>query len=1358
MRLPEAKRRRLDTVTETQPWGEEEDDDDEWCCEMTLPDNETDQEGGALFEFTLTHGDMPRRWKNVVNKTRHTARLHQRRDVNLSDHLGGVLTEALRKALLEATASESSLKDADKMHFTMHASDFSAGSNHCFQSTQFDIGEVRQSSQRFEMYLQQLAKQLNSSQSFAPGDDFDLDVTVIRMPTTGSKPKKYDPVKAGLRNIVKRCRIVMKNTEDNMCCARAIVTMRAYADEKARVFPETSYRTLQKGHAPQKLLAQRLLREAGVSEGPCGVEELRLLQAVMPEYQIKVLCIDKPHMIVFAGPPQPRKILLLLEADHYDGCTSYAAWLNTGYYCHECDRGFSTDDIEHHPCEGRRCRSCREFECVDYLQCKSGRALGEHPRPQLFCMECKRHFYGADCYRRHAERVGGKKSVCQRWRKCGDCCKTYEVKYGEKKQRKGHGHKCGWTKCSHCKEYVFLQDHQCFIQRLDETMDDASPKKVPLASVGTRAIVSVTSEGLVEVEREPPVLVYADYEAMTDEQGYQTAILIGYETADSDECHTHYGPSCTDAFISDMETLAVDNEGEDRSVIILFHNMKGYDGMFLLQYMYAHKREVVNMVTVGVKVLSFASDRLTFKDSLCFLPCPLWSFPATFGIEELTKGFFPHLFNTSENQSYEGPLPEVAFYDPDGMSLKKREEFMEWHRGRSVAGYVFNLKRDMESYCVSDVKLLKAGCEKFVEEFEDEADFNPLVKCVTIASACNRYWRKKHVPRREVALQPVNGWRGCQSDQSQKARHWLTWHARRLGDETRIRHVDNGGEVRLSGMLVYGYDATTRTAYEFNGCFYHGCPRCFPRQRYKVSVRRGDRTFQECYEATKAKKAKLEAEGYAVVTQWECDWDRRVKTEPTLTAFVAQQKSERVDPLQPRDAFFGGRTNAVRLHHRVEREGETIRYQDVTSLYPCVNKYEEYPTGHPTILRDIEGVDMSPYFGLCKITVVAPRGLFHPVLPYRHGGKLVFPLCKSCVETEMEKSLWERSATCHHDESQRAMTGTWCTPEVKEAVSCGYRIIRIHEVWQFPTNQRKHRLFATYVDTWLRLKTESSGYPRWATTNEEKRRYVTNYKEREGITLQPEQIRKNPGRKATAKLMLNSFWGKFGENLRKSSTASITTPAELYDLVSNPLHEITNLRICSEKVLEVVYSTHGVECVENGKTNLFVASFTTCHARLKLYSYLKRLGKQVLYFDTDSVIYSHVPGEEELDNGGYLGDLTDELDAGQHIVDFTSGGPKNYGYRTSDGKTECKVRGFSLHTTRGSAQLNYEVLRRNVLEEVTEPRGERRIVDVVNPHFFTRDAATKQLRIQPRTKQYGLVFDKRVVDPDTFLSYPYGYA
>ena len=358
----------------------------------------------------------------------------------------------------------------------------------------------------------------------------------------------------------------------------------------------------------------------------------------------------------------------------------------------------------------------------------------------------------------------------------------------------------------------------------------------------------------------------------------------------------------------------------------------------------------------------------------------------------------------------------------------------------------------------------------------------------------------------------------------------------------------------------------------------------------------------------------------------------------------------------------------------------------------------------------------------------------------------------------MAKPLLDRRRACPQTPSERELTGTWCTPEIDEAVAQGYVITRIHEVWHFPDNQRRKRLFAPYVDPWLRIKTEASGYPHWAMTPLDKAVFHQRYYEREGIALDETMIAKNPGRKATAKLMLNSFWGKFGDNLRKMSTATVTTPAQLYALVTDPLKTVSSIRICSEDVLEVLYTSPDDECIENGKTNLFVAAFTTCDARLKLYSYLKVLGEQVLYFDTDSVIYAHKPGQAQVENGDYLGDLTDELDPGDSIVDFTSGGPKNYGYKTAGGKVECKVRGFTLNNVRGSQQLSYEILRRNVLEEFTDPHEERRLIDVVNPHFFTRNPATKQLRVALRTKHYGLVFDKRVVDPETFRSYPYGYA
>ena len=1270
--------------------------------------------------------------------------------------MGAELTAAVQRALVSAIDKQGELRGTDRVHFTMQATAFAQGQNNCFQSTQFEVEEIRDGGARLTTYLQQLAKQLNSSQSFSPGDDFALDVTTIRMPVAGGRPKKFDPAKALVRGIVKRSRVSIKN-KDELCCARAIVPMKAWADERANVFPPVGYNALRDGRPAQERQARQLLRDAGVGEGPCGLAELAKFQTALPDYQIKVMKVGRPHMIVYAGPDKPRRILLLLEDGHFDGCTSYGGWMNKVYYCHECDRGYDRDDLANHPCSGRRCTSCHALECEDFLAQKR---QGQTPRAVVACPTCHRDFMGQACFAAHRTSTGGKKTICQTWHKCASCRKTSEIKFSKAGRIKGRRHKCGWAECAVCDEYVELASHQCFIQEVPESDDEPKTKKVPVNEVGCRATVGECANGLVEVEREPPLMVYADYEAVTDADGVQSPILIGYETAEEDATLCHYGADCTARFVEDLEALAVDVDGDDRRVIVLFHNLKGYDGMFLLQYMYANHRTVERLVTVGVKVLSFTSDRLTFKDSLCFLPFALASFPATFGLTELCKGYFPHLFNTEANQAYVGPVPALEYYDPDGMAPKKRTEFMRWHATKVAEEYVFDLKRDMEKYCESDVKLLKAECEKFVAEFEREADFDPTAKCITIASACNRYWRKCHLKPETVAVCPPQGWKGSQTVQSLKAHRWLAWlnyTARRDDAERdRIRHVDNGGEVRVNNRLVDGYDAETRTVYEFNGCFFHGCLRCFPHQRHQVSKARGDRSFNECYDATRDKRRRLETAGFRVITKWECDWDRECQENEGLVTHLAQHPL--VEPLQPRDAFFGGRTNAVKLHHRVSTQNETIKYQDVTSLYPWVNKYGLYPVQHPTIITHVEHTDVSRYFGVAKVTVRPPYGLYHPVLPWRSGGKLTFPLCKTCVESEMAKPLLDRRCTCPHTQDQRALTGTWCTPELEEAVAQGYEVTRIHEVWHFPENQRKTRLFGPYVDTWLRIKTEASGYPHWAATPEEKALFRQRYLEREGIALDPATIAKNPGRKATAKLMLNSFWGKFGENLRKSSTQTVTNPADLYQLVTDPLKNVTSIRICSEEVLEVLYTAPTDECVENGKTNLFVAAFTTCHARLKLYSYLKVLGERVLYFDTDSVIYAHRPGEPQVENGDYLGDLTDELEYGDHIVDFTSGGPKNYGYTTRLGKVECKVRGFTLSNARGSQQLNYDVLKRNVLDELTDPLDARRTVDVTNPHFFTRNPATKELKVSPRTKQYGLVFDKRVVDPDTFKSFPYGYA
>ena len=164
--------------------------------------------------------------------------------------------------------------------------------------------------------------------------------------------------------------------------------------------------------------------------------------------------------------------------------------------------------------------------------------------------------------------------------------------------------------------------------------------------------------------------------------------------------------------------------------------------------------------------------------------------------------------------------------------------------------------------------------------------------------------------------------------------------------------------------------------------------------------------------------------GYKVVTIWEHAFHQKMKRDKRMRDFVnGLDIQERLDP---RHSFFGGRTNAMKLHYKAQKD-ETIQYYDFTSLYPWTNKYCRYPVGHPTIITD-NFADISTYFGMAKVNILPPRGLYHPVLPYSSNGKLKFPLCRTCADVESNVDC-----TCSDD--KRAITGTWCTPEIQMAVS-----------------------------------------------------------------------------------------------------------------------------------------------------------------------------------------------------------------------------------------------------------------------------------------------------------------------------------
>jgi hypothetical protein len=110
--------------------------------------------------------------------------------------------------------------------------------------------------------------------------------------------------------------------------------------------------------------------------------------------------------------------------------------------------------------------------------------------------------------------------------------------------------------------------------------------------------------------------------------------------------------------------------------------------------------------------------------------------------------------------------------------------------------------------------------------------------------------------------------------------------------------------------------------------------------------------------------------GYRVEVQWECELDENILSELQTHPLVQQA------PLKTRDALYGGRTEAVRLHCKVREGKETIQYVDVMSLYPYICKYGKFPVGHPVIHAGVACSDTEAMLqkeGLIKCKVLPPR-------------------------------------------------------------------------------------------------------------------------------------------------------------------------------------------------------------------------------------------------------------------------------------------------------------------------------------------------------------------------------------------------
>ncbi|XP_015600909.1 uncharacterized protein LOC107270419, partial [Cephus cinctus] len=424
--------------------------------------------------------------------------------------------------------------------------------------------------------------------------------------------------------------------------------------------------------------------------------------------------------------------------------------------------------------------------------------------------------------------------------------------------------------------------------------------------------------------------------------------------------------------------------------------------------------------------------------------------------------------------------------------------------------------------------------------------------------------------------------------------------------------------------------------------------------------------------------------------------------------------------------------------------------------------HDKFPVGHPVVYIDEEckqvigdDNDISKVEGLIKCTVLPPRNLYHPVLPVRMYGKLMFALCRSCCDA-LNQNL------CIHENSEdRTFTGTWVSVELQKAVGMGYIITKIEEIWQYEVSQydpstRIGGLFVDYIDTFLKVKQESSGWLIACIDEESKQKYLDDYKKAEGITLERERVAKNS--ELRAKLCLNSFWGKFGQRENQPKTTIVTDGKTFLETVSDPKKEILSVLPVSDDVVYINWCNVDDTIEPSRITNVVIAAYTTAQARLRLYALLEKIGRQCLYYDTDSIIFirSDTPDSKDLQTGTNLGDLTDELEdygEGSYISEFASCGRKCYAYKveTPKGVTDyiCKVEGISLNYA-NTKSINFDTLKSFATTGIS-PEGDE---EVVLSYKSLRRTPMHDVITRNETKTFKNNFVKRRL-VDNYDSVPY---
>nr|XP_034315847.1 uncharacterized protein LOC117685524 [Crassostrea gigas] len=484
---------------------------------------------------------------------------------------------------------------------------------------------------------------------------------------------------------------------------------------------------------------------------------------------------------------KPRLYLYHIDSEnekHWHGIASIQGFFKASYFCHTCLKPYK--DKSKHSC-ATSCEVCLRNNCPE-------------TDVQMGCCSCGRVCRSLACFKSHKEKRTVKNEsyppACDLFYQCTKCRVVMK-----RVKRSPELHVCEEWQCPNCQEYQ-IGEHNCyqkpfgsdiekrnkkfFFYDFETRQDDVfqceagySPSRVrcrhcvkePRQCVNCKLCQNCRdpSCGLMQHKVNFAVLQSTCHQCEKEE-------LV--EGATCSHCGTRCGscsrtlkgeyvsPPCQDTCGKRELVFSGDYTAEHfcayvtskhcKDSILIAHNAKSFDLYPVLEVLIdRHSIRPSKIIYNGSKIMYMHIAQklnLTFMDSLSFLPMKLAKIPEAFGLQELCKGYFPHLFNTKAHQNYVGPYPDLQYYGYQFLSTEERKKLEDWHATKKDE--TFHFREEMLQYCRSDVDILRRGCLEFrklmidvttIEENVAQADGTLKTQTtygvdpfdyVTIASVC----------------------------------------------------------------------------------------------------------------------------------------------------------------------------------------------------------------------------------------------------------------------------------------------------------------------------------------------------------------------------------------------------------------------------------------------------------------------------------------------------------------------------------------------------------------------------------------------------------------------------------------------